>query len=128
MTSWGPDAAAFFKDYGGAVFKVPVIIRINNDKLPCVDILAIETAESAMRQKNTDRYGVDALPIASDSCGNEILLCKVSQKILFFDHETSESIEIAASINEFLERIEINDYELDDPDAEVWVHPDFQPE
>lgn len=127
-SAFGTDVVAFFKIYGGAIFKESVLICIDNDFLPCVDNRSFETAESAMRQVDTDRYRTDALPFASDSCGNDMLICKASQKILFFDHETNESMAIADSINEFLERIEINDYELDDPDAEVWIDPDFKPE
>jgi len=64
-------------------------------------------------------------PIAEDSCGNYFVL--VGEGVSFWDHETSEIVNLASSFKEFSTScVEQEDIELSEVQVEsAWIDPEF---
>ena len=63
--------------------------------------------------------------VAEDSCGNYFVL--VGEGVSFWDHETSEIVNLASSFNEFATNCVVpEDIELSEVQVEsAWIDPEF---
>ena len=122
----GKPLAEFLRMYSGSRFLKIVGIQLGKDSdLPFVNISEVESLASIRKAFEHGDAKPDTIEIATDSCGNSFLIERTLGSVIYEDHETEDRYQLAKSINEFLTQLQVIDIELDDPDAEVWIHPDF---
>jgi cell wall assembly regulator SMI1 len=91
----------------------------------------IPVSEVMKRAKRIDGFPEGGLPIAASAGGNYVYLTKSGFEVYFWDHEVEDDKKIAASFDEFLQKLkpfDASSIQLKPGQVKsVWIAPGFKP-